>query len=66
MINELMWSCDERDRNNCRNAHGCHCKEITSLLKLAEIRKQIAFQEGIKHLRREIIEGPAEALPVDR
>lgn len=26
------WSCDERDRKQCRNAHGCHCAEITTLL----------------------------------
>lgn len=28
----VKWSCDERDRRNCRNAHGCHCAEITALL----------------------------------
>jgi hypothetical protein len=27
------WSCDERDRKNCRNGHGCHCREITSLIE---------------------------------
>jgi hypothetical protein len=31
-MSKLRWSCDERDRTNCRNAHGCHCREITSLL----------------------------------
>lgn len=44
------WSCDERDRKNCRNGHGCHCREITSLMarnddKAAEIerlRKDVA------------------------
>lgn len=29
---KLVWSCDERDRANCRNAHGCHCHEITVLI----------------------------------
>lgn len=28
----LAWSCDERDRKNCRNPHGCHCSEITHLI----------------------------------
>lgn len=58
MSGKLAWSCDERDRKNCRNAHGCHCREITNLLAMTEIRKQIAFQDGVKHLRREILEGP--------
>ena len=26
------WSCDERNRSGCRNPHGCHCREITSLI----------------------------------
>lgn len=26
------WSCDERNWRECRNAHGCHCAEITALL----------------------------------
>lgn len=25
------WSCKERDRTACRNADGCHCREITAL-----------------------------------
>lgn len=33
---KLQWSCDERDRKNCRNAHGCHCREITALLGKAK------------------------------
>lgn len=32
-MSKLAWSCDERDRKNCRNAHGCHCREITELLR---------------------------------
>lgn len=30
---DLAWSCDERDRKNCRNSHGCHCREITALIQ---------------------------------
>lgn len=26
------WSCHERNRAECRNPDGCHCREITSLL----------------------------------
>jgi hypothetical protein len=29
---KLAWSCDESNRKECRNAHGCHCAEITHLL----------------------------------
>lgn len=29
----LAWSCDERNRKACRNAHGCHCREITALMQ---------------------------------
>lgn len=25
------WSCDERNRSECRNPRGCHCREITAL-----------------------------------
>ncbi len=32
-MSKLAWSCDEKDRKNCRNAHGCHCREITELLR---------------------------------
>jgi hypothetical protein len=32
MSKKLAWSCDERDQKECRNAHGCHCQEITHLL----------------------------------
>lgn len=30
------WSCKERDRTNCRNADGCHCREITALRNTIE------------------------------
>jgi hypothetical protein len=30
---KLDWSCDEKDRESCRNPHGCHCREITDLLE---------------------------------
>lgn len=30
---KLQWSCDERSRKACRNAHGCHCREITLLIE---------------------------------
>src|SRR6185312_5753149 len=32
MSDIIAWSCDERDRKKCRNAHGCHCREIASLM----------------------------------
>lgn len=32
----LEWSCDERDRKHCRNGHGCHCREITILIRERE------------------------------
>ena len=32
------WSCDERDRKNCRNGHGCHCREITDLMARIDTR----------------------------
>lgn len=28
----IAWSCDEKNRNACRNAHGCHCREIAALI----------------------------------
>jgi hypothetical protein len=30
---KLQWSCDERNRKACRNSHGCHCREITTLIE---------------------------------
>lgn len=30
------WSCDERNRAECRNPHGCHCREITALRNTVE------------------------------
>ena len=30
------WSCDERNRKECRNGHGCHCREITALCAQAQ------------------------------
>ena len=32
MSDIAAWSCGERDRKKCRNAHGCHCSEIASLM----------------------------------
>jgi hypothetical protein len=60
------WSCDERNRKACRNPHGCHCREITALRAMTEIRKAVAFQEGAKYQRREILEGPPNARPAPR
>lgn len=34
---KLAWSCDEKDRNKCRNSHGCHCREITALLAMRKM-----------------------------
>lgn len=28
----MAWSCDEKNRDACRNAHGCHCREIAALM----------------------------------
>jgi len=25
------WSCDEKSKRECRNPHGCHCREIFAL-----------------------------------
>jgi len=54
------WSCDERNRKGCRNAHGCHCREITALrqeneqLKAAD-RDHLAAKNGMeKRLTAEI------------
>lgn len=37
---KLAWSCDEKNRNKCRNAHGCHCREITSLVLQCDDREK--------------------------
>lgn len=51
MKSELQWSCDEKDRNNCRNAHGCHCREITDLMQ--QVRgKEILVATGLRIIGR--------------
>jgi hypothetical protein len=30
-VSNEHWSCDEKDKQHCRNAHGCHCKEIATI-----------------------------------
>jgi len=52
------WSCDERDRKNCRNGHGCHCREITSLM--ARIDDRDSENERLKR------EAKASAALVER
>lgn len=44
------WSCDERDRAQCRNAHGCHCREITELLYAKRQKGDDAFYRWIDKL----------------
>lgn len=36
MTERRDWSCEERSILNCRNAHGCHCKEIAALKRRLE------------------------------
>lgn len=34
MPDDPIWSCDDRGpRGECRNPHGCHCDEISDLVK---------------------------------
>jgi len=47
---DLMWSCDERDRSECRNSHGCHCREITALVRARENLSKL------NHARAKLIE----------
>lgn len=47
---KLKWSCDEKDRNACRNAHGCHCREITELLRRREALSKL------NHTRAKLID----------
>ena len=44
-MTKLEWSCDEKDRANCRNAHGCHCREITELLRLRDALFKIQCEQ---------------------
>ena len=50
MTDKLAWSCDEKDRDNCRNAHGCHCREITDLVWARENLSKL------NHARAKLIE----------
>jgi hypothetical protein len=47
-MDKHLWTCDERDRANCRNSHGCHCREITAqAAALAEARERV---EGLERV----------------
>lgn len=63
-MSKLAWSCDERDRKNCRNAHGCHCREITELL-----RKRDNISK-LNHARAKLVEALRDQIsamaPADR
>ncbi len=48
------WSCDEADRDNCRNPRGCHCREIETLRFQVELLRTGA--NGVKKLRERIAE----------
>lgn len=51
MPEKLAWSCDEKDRNACRNSHGCHCREITDLQE--QVRgKDVTVAAAMKLIRR--------------
>jgi len=50
-MSTLQWSCDEKDRTNCRNAHGCHCREITDLVDTVR-GKEAIVTETLRLLRR--------------
>ena len=41
------WSCDERNRQACRNPHGCHCREITALKHSNESRLWVAHAKAV-------------------
>lgn len=47
------WSCDERKRTQgeCRNGHGCHCREITALRHAAAERSSLVERRGRSLLR---------------
>ena len=38
-----LWSCDENKKLGCRNAHGCHCREI------ADLQAQVARQASVPY-----------------
>ncbi len=50
MTNKLKWSCDQKDRKNCRDPHGCHCREITDLLH------QVDNLSKLNHTRAKALE----------
>ena len=62
MSDIIAWSCGERDRKKCRNAHGCHCREIASLMarndeaaaEIERLRAQLAAPANAKV--REVLE----------
>lgn len=45
-MTDLKWSCDEKNRNGCRNTHGCHCREITYLLAQLDAKKENSREIG--------------------
>lgn len=48
---ELKWSCEQKDRENCRDPHGCHCREITDLME--QVRgKEILVATGLRIIGR--------------
>jgi hypothetical protein len=48
---KLEWSCDEKDRDHCRNAHGCHCREISDLMEQVH-GKEILVATGLRIIGR--------------
>jgi len=54
------WSCNERNRKNCRNSHGCHCREI------ADLKQTVADKERVIDIQLRMIVRLEKQTPAGR